>query len=1602
MGREFGWKSETSDLNDNHWAGWLLITLLTLGFGGCGADPLCDGVPDAIPSVSTCSRCHGSLANSAPPLAIDGSIQTSSRGVGAHQAHLLGGNLRAPIKCSECHVVPGMVTEEGHIDTLPAELTWGPLATSAGAEPEWSLVTSTCASNYCHGATLTGGSNTEPIWTVVDGSQDACGTCHGAPPPAPHPNVHECQMCHPDTVTADGQIDLVSGKHINGTIDVTGGGGGCSACHGSEDNAAPPKSLNGATDTGTVEVGAHQAHLSGGSLRTAMSCEDCHIVPTAMDSESHYGEAPAEVTWGGLATTGGLEPGWDRDVASCASTYCHGATLTGGSNTAPTWTTVDGSQDACGSCHGSPPPAPHPQNEQCNVCHPNTVTADQEIDVAGGYHIDGKVDGPGASCSACHGSPDSPAPPKGVDGETETIEIAVGAHQIHLSGGLVRKGINCAECHVIPGNVGDPAHMDAAPAEIVFGELASGDGEPSWKHASASCSSTYCHGATLTGGEVEIPIWTIVDGSQSQCSSCHGNPPPAPHPQNENSNMCHPDTVMPDGTIDLEARRHIDGEVTVIGGTCSVCHGSEDNAAPPLSLSGEEDTTVTEVGAHQSHLADGAYRAAMSCDDCHVVPDTMGAAGHLDEAPAELTWGILATAAGAAGDWDRENTTCNSTYCHGATLSGGSNTAPDWTVVDGTEVGCGSCHGFPPPLPHTPSMACSNCHGDTVDASGTIDIAGGMHINGEVEVGAGACNACHGNADGPAPPFSVTGESDTKFTEVGAHQAHVTDGPLKSEMWCTECHVVPSSVGDASHMDASPAEINWGDLALVGGVAADWNRDSNTCSSTYCHGATLAGGSNTAPVWTTVDGSQSACGTCHGWPPPLPHPQSDQCFLCHPDTVGENGNILLPNDKHIDGELQVQLGGCNSCHGNEDNAAPPTSMSGSSDTADVEVGAHQAHLMGGEFKTAMACANCHVVPDNASAEGHLDASPAEVMWDELANAGGTDPAWDHDAATCSSTYCHGATLAGGTNTNPVWTEVGNGQVTCGSCHGNPPPLPHPQVTDCSFCHQETVAADGSIILADDRHIDGTLQVQYGACNSCHGNEDNAAPPTAMSGSSDTNDVEVGAHQAHLKDGEFRQAMTCGDCHVVPANAGDEGHLDASPAEIIWGELALSNDSQPEWGHDAETCSSVYCHGSTLDGGTVPEPVWTDVDTDQIGCGSCHGKPPVENHPNMYDCHSCHYDMGTNCLTCHVGMAGPSISFDEAPDHCHLCHGDTVLEDGQIDVPGGQHIDGKVQFTFGGTCGACHALPPDTGTHKIHFSAPTDAISYNGTEGTAETNPGGNGYGFNCGNCHPSGGGSHGNGVFNAGGGDAEIDLSPAGAPPGSLKSLNSPLAEYIPGEEVLVDANGMKYTLGTCNNIYCHSSKTYESGPVPAPDTDFPFDNIYPISYPEYEVVEKRIYEPATWGGQIACDGCHGFPPRTTSENAQAGVGQSHSWIDDQGYDNMHAWNHGYGPIGCAACHAGTVTDLGETYYAGPGEGVAFYEPIPITNFENHVNGVGNVAFTTEPVKVKGYHDLTTAAYNPETRSCNSVSCHIFEETVKWGAPYRWWNSSECNKCHQY
>jgi predicted CxxxxCH...CXXCH cytochrome family protein len=176
--------------------------------------------PDAAVVVVACNLCHGGADGPAPPQGLAGEVATNTLAVGAHEAHLMGGLIRGAIECAECHLVPDDVGAVGHMDTaLPAELTFGALASAGAMAPSWDRATATCGNTWCHGGGLTGGSLTGPIWTTVDGTQASCGTCHGSPPPAPHAQLAQCSLCHPRTVGADGALDLAGGHHIDGVVD---------------------------------------------------------------------------------------------------------------------------------------------------------------------------------------------------------------------------------------------------------------------------------------------------------------------------------------------------------------------------------------------------------------------------------------------------------------------------------------------------------------------------------------------------------------------------------------------------------------------------------------------------------------------------------------------------------------------------------------------------------------------------------------------------------------------------------------------------------------------------------------------------------------------------------------------------------------------------------------------------------------------------------------------------------------------------------------------------------------------------------------------------------------------------------------------------------------------------------------------------------------------------------------------------------------------------------------------------------------------------------------------------------------------------------------
>lgn len=517
---------------------------------------------------------------------------------------------------------------------------------------------------------------------------------------------------------------------------------GCSLCHGSAANAAPPSSLDALAEPAEIAVGAHQAHVRDSETREAIACEECHPVPETVDEAGHMDPAPAELSFGALATTGDLHPIWERREARCANTYCHGTGATGGRHPEPIWTRVDRTQVGCSGCHGSPPPPPHPALSNCWDCHRGVVDETGRIEIEGALHLNGEVDTT-VACNDCHGTTVDGAPPPALDGSVATTAIAVGAHDAHLHDGELREAIECEECHTVPHEVGDPGHLySLRPAEVTFGPLAmTGGAFPVWQRdaTAPACSNVYCHGAVLGGGENNEPIWTQVDGSQAQCGNCHSLPPPAPHPGVDTCEICHAETVVVSGddpTIDVNGRRHINGVVD-IPEDCNGCHGDSTGAAPPRALDGATATTAVGVGAHRSHVTDGPLRRALSCDVCHAVPLEVLSPGHLDTAPAEVLFSGLATARGETPVWDDDPValTCASVYCHGASLGGGTVPAPVWTQVDGTQAGCGSCHGLPPPAPHPPAADCAVCHPQTV-IGGTdpleIDLSTGTHIDGEV------------------------------------------------------------------------------------------------------------------------------------------------------------------------------------------------------------------------------------------------------------------------------------------------------------------------------------------------------------------------------------------------------------------------------------------------------------------------------------------------------------------------------------------------------------------------------------------------------------------------------------------------------------------------------------------------------------------------------------------------------------------------------------------------------------------------------------------------------------------------------------------------------
>jgi len=279
-----------------------------------------------------------------------------------------------------------------------------------------------------------------------------------------------------------------------------------------------------------------------------------------------------------------------------------------------------------------------------------------------------------------------------------------------------------------------------------------------------------CHGGQYDGGTAGV-----------SCYKCHASYPHPPSGWVSGSSAHY--VFLKDNCYDLPSCQPCHGQDfstikvnnscltchTQQGGpaACNTCHGNKGgnaadliNAAPPLGLDNESQTTTPAVGAHQAHFAYFKSRSAgQVCQECHTVPAAFTDPQHVQDCDsrAELVFnGALGSLKTEGGNrvpqpvYDFNANTCSGTYCHGnwglrkdqskygsesfyaADIMTGNTIATKWTDAAGAP--CGSCHGLPP-QGHVsfPITACTICHIGVVDGFGAI-IDSTKHMNGQINV----------------------------------------------------------------------------------------------------------------------------------------------------------------------------------------------------------------------------------------------------------------------------------------------------------------------------------------------------------------------------------------------------------------------------------------------------------------------------------------------------------------------------------------------------------------------------------------------------------------------------------------------------------------------------------------------------------------------------------------------------------------------------------------------------------------------------------------------------------------------------------------------------
>jgi predicted CxxxxCH...CXXCH cytochrome family protein len=444
----------------------------------------------------------------------------------------------------------------------------------------------------------------------------------------------------------------------------------CGECH----------KADGTSGLGTLmDSGTHTRHVGGHDGKGPASPathvnNDINMAFDALNLTAAYSQSPNTPQGG---------------YGSCTTTYCHdpGDIIV----ESPTWggSLADAAQ--CDSCHGGNALSTaalgqgpmsldnHPDhmnnagvigtNYECAQCHDDTVdTADDRVITGLSFHADGTKD-----INIVKGGTWN-----GVDTCTNLYCHSEGkgtppTYQDPPTWGSATN-LDCKGCHGTGGTAGEPDYASTG-AGLEFANSHSA-------HVSAAADCVKCHTDTTTTGtaikaastlHTDTNIDVTIDGAYDDDATPGNNYLPGVGNKTCSTTMCH-GGVSPQWGIDNTG---ID--------ECTKCHGTrtgpvatEAEKAPPRDTDGDTLSSNEEVGAHQVHM-NPTYTEVLNstgnCNECHTVPGTVGAAGHIDTLrPAEVlqdsnqsyekaNLGIPAV----VPNYNYANNTCT-VYCHGAEM----------------------------------------------------------------------------------------------------------------------------------------------------------------------------------------------------------------------------------------------------------------------------------------------------------------------------------------------------------------------------------------------------------------------------------------------------------------------------------------------------------------------------------------------------------------------------------------------------------------------------------------------------------------------------------------------------------------------------------------------------------------------------------------------------------------------------------------------------------------------------------------------------------------------------------------------------------------------